>query len=328
MPMLRRGVLAAAAALAMPSPRQARAQPEVFPARPLRMVVPFAPGGPIDILGRPFAEHLGEFLGQPVVFENRPGANGIVATQQIATARPDGYSLLLTTGSFIGNVAFSPQPLPFDAMKDIAPVTLVADGTGMMLIGRAGLPARNMAELVALAKSKPEGLSCAITGIGNITHLAVEQFKGFTGAEVLTVTMHGTGPSITEMLAGNIDLTFSTIPPALPFLREGKLRGFGYTGRRRAMMLPDVPTMTEHGYAEWELIGMMGLLTTGGVPTDRILKLQRAAAQAVRVPRIEQLLRENEFEASGMPPDAFAEYLQRELAMQRGIARRLGLGTH
>jgi len=185
-----------------------------------------------------------------------------------------------------------------------------------------------MAELVALAKTQRGGLSCAITGIGNITHLAVEQFKGFTGAELLTVTMHGTGPSITEILAGNVDLTFSTIPPALPFLREGKLRGFGYTGRRRALLVPEVPTMTEAGFAEWELIGMMGLWTTGGVPPDRLVKLQRAAAEAVRAPRVERLMRENEFEASGMPPEEFADYLQRELAMQRGIARRLGMGMN
>jgi len=329
MQLSRRRVLAAAASAAALAPgRSVRADTKAFPTRPLRMLVPFAPGGPLDILGRPIAEKLGEHLGQPVVFENRPGANGIVATQQVATARPDGYTLLFTTGSFIGNIAFSPQPLPYDPMKDIAPVTLVADGTGMMLVGRPGLPARNMAELAALARKRPGELSCAMTGIGNITHLAVEQFKEFTGAELLQVVLHGTGPSITEILAGNVDLTFSTIPPIQPFLRDNKLRAFGYTGRHRALLVPDIPTMKELGYPEWELIGMMGLWTTGGTPMDRIVQIQRAVAEAVRHPDIERLLREGELEGSGMSPEDYAAYLQRELAMQHAIARRTGLGAH
>lgn len=325
----RRGVLAAAASAAALTPGlPARAQTEAFPTRPLRLLVPFAPGGPLDIFGRPIAEKLGELLGQPVVFENRPGANGIVATQQVATARPDGYTLLMTTGSFVGNLAFSPRPLPYDAMRDVAPVTLVADGTGMMLVGRPSLSARDMPDLVRLAREKPAGLSCAMTGIGNITHLAAEQFKEFTGAELLQVTLHGTGPSITEILAGNIDLTFSTIPPALPFVRDGKLRAFGYTGRGRPMMLPEVPTMREAGFPEWELIGMLGLWTTGGTPMDRVVRIQRAVASVVQHPGIARLLREGEFEGSGMPPDEFAAYMRKELAMQRGIARRIGLGMN
>jgi tripartite-type tricarboxylate transporter receptor subunit TctC len=246
MRLTRRSLLATS--LAAPA---AQAQVENFPSRPLRLLVPFAPGGgPLDLHGRPLAERLGAVLGQTVVSENRPGANGIVATQQGATARPDGYTLLLTTGSFIGNMLFSPVPLPYDPMKDLAPVTLIGDGSGMTLVGRAGLPARDMAELVALARSKPGGLSCAMTGVGNITHLAVEQFRQFTGGELLTVVMHGTGPAITEMLSGNIDHTFSTIGPAEPFLRDGRLRGFGYTGRRRPSIAPYVPLMTEVGFLD------------------------------------------------------------------------------
>ncbi|MBX9699558.1 MAG: tripartite tricarboxylate transporter substrate binding protein [Acetobacteraceae bacterium] len=320
----RRGVLAAAAML--PLARPALAQ-EVFPSRPLRMIVPFAPGGPLDIFGRPVAERLGELLGQPVVFESRPGANGIIGAQAVATARPDGYTLLLTTGSLIGNMAFSPRPLPYDTMKDLAPVTLVGDGTGMMLVGNTRLPG-TMAELVALAKQRREGLSCAMTGIGNITHLAIEQFKEFTGAELLQVTMQGTGPSLTAILAGSIDLTFSTIPPAAPFVRDNRLRAFGYTGRRRPMILPDVPTMKDLGYPEWELIGMLGLWTTGGTPMDRIVKVQQAIHAVVRQPAIERIFNDGEFYGSGMPPDEFAAYLQKELAMQLGIARRVGLSAN
>jgi tripartite-type tricarboxylate transporter receptor subunit TctC len=327
MPIARRDALVSAALAVAPLAR-ARAQAEVFPSRPLRLIIPFAPGGPLDIFGRPIAEKLAEQLGQTVVFENRPGANGIVAAQHVATQRPDGYTLLMTTGSFVGNVAFSPRPLPYDAFRDIAPVTLVADGTGMMLVGRPSLKARSMAELVALSKGKPGGLSCAMTGIGNITHLAAEQFTTFTGAELLQVTLHGTGPAITEILAGNVDLTFSTIPPIAPFLRDGKLRAFGYTGRRRAMLVPEVPTMKEHGFPDFELIGMMGLWTTGNTPPDRVLRIQRAMREAVHHPAIAKLLREGEFEPSGMPPEAFADYLQKELAMQRGVARRIGLGTN
>ncbi len=327
----RRLALAAAAAAAATTrlPAAALAQgPEVFPNRPLRLIVPFAPGGPLDIFGRPIAEKLGEQLGQTVVFENRPGANGIVAAQHVATQRPDGTTLLMTTGSFVGNVAFSPRPLPYDAFRDVAPVTLVADGTGMMLVGNPRLPAQDMRALVALAKERRGGLSCAMTGIGNITHLAAEQFAAFTGAELLQVTLHGTGPSITEILAENVDLTFSTIPPILQLVRDGRLRAFGYTGRRRALLVPEVPTMKEAGFPEWELIGMMGLWTTGGTPPERVLRVQQAMRTAVHHPDVTRLLREGEFEPSGMPPEEFADYLQKELAMQRGIARRIGLGTN
>lgn len=322
---LPRRTMLAAACLATGAEGGAKA--ETWPTRPLRMFVPFAPGGPMDIFGRPLAGRLGEHLGQPVVFENRPGANGIVATHQVATARPDGQTLLFTTGSFIGNLAFSQQPLPYDPMRDLAPVTLVADGTGMMLVARPDLPARTVAEVAALARTRRGGLSCAITGFGNITHLAAEQFKEFTGVELLQVTLHGTGPSITEILAGNVDLTFSTIPPVLPFIRDGKLRGIGYTGRRRAQLVPDVPTMKEQNFVEWELIGMMGLWATAGTPPERILRVQQAMAEIVRLPDIARLLREGEFEPNGGSPEDFANHLQRELAMQLGIAHRVGLTT-
>ncbi len=322
MPISRRALVAAGqAVLATP----ASAEAEAFPVRPLRMLVPFAPGGPLDINGRPLAEEMGRALGQTVVFENKPGANGIVATQQVATAKPDGYTLLYTTGSFVGNMVFSLVPLPYDPQKDLAPVTLVSRGNGMLLVGRASLPAQNMAELVALAKSKPGGLSCAMTGIGNITHLGPEQFKEFTGADLLTLVMQGTGPAITAMLSDQVDLTFSTLPPAEPHLRAGRLRCFGYTGERRMLAFPDVPTMRELGYPDWVLIGMGGLWTTGGTPRARVDVLQRAVATAVATPLMQRLLREAETEAAPVSPAAFASFLEQELAMQRRIARRIGM---
>ena len=309
-------------ALAVP----ALAQPaDTFPNKPLRMIVPFAPGGPMDIFGRPIAERLGRRLGQPVIIDNRPGANGIVGTQQVATAPPDGYTLMFTTGSFIGNIFFSPNPLPYDPMKDIAPVTLVGGGTGMLLIGRANLAAQNMRELVALARSKPDALSIAMSGIGNITHLGAEQFQEFTGAKLLQVTVHGTMPSSTEMLSGNLDLNFSTVPPAYPFVRDGKLRAFGYTGLRRPRVLPEVPTMKELGFPDWELIGMMGLWTTGGTPPDRIRRIQEAVREVVQSPDLAKLFHDGEFEPSGMPPEDFARYLEQEYAMQQAIAKRIGM---
>jgi tripartite-type tricarboxylate transporter receptor subunit TctC len=144
---------------------------------------------------------------------------------------------------------------------------------------------------------------------------------------MLEVVIPGTAPSLTEIMAGNIDATFSTIPPALPLVKDGRLRPYGYTGRARPMLLPEVPTMKELGFPEWELIGMLGLWTTGGTPPDRILKIQQAVAAAVREPHIVKLFNEGEFTPSGMPPEQFADYLQKELAMQLGIARRVGLGA-
>lgn len=320
--MRRRRLFLAASALATPT----LAQAERFPDRPLRMLVPFAPGGPLDMTGRPLAEEMSRILGQPVVFENRPGANGIVATQAVAAARPDGYTLLYTTGSFVGNMVFSTVPLPYDPERDLAPVTLVSTGNGMMLVGRATLPARSMAELVALAKSRPGGLTCAMTGIGNITHLGAEQFREYTGAELLTLVMQGTGPAITAMLGDQVDLAFSTLPPSEPHIRSGKLRAFGYTGGRRSRIFPEVPTMQELGYPDWELIGMGGIWTGAGVPQDRILTVQQSVAAALRTPLMQRLLQESDLDGPGSTPEAFAARLSQELTMQRAIARRIGMG--
>jgi tripartite-type tricarboxylate transporter receptor subunit TctC len=181
-----------------------------------------------------------------------------------------------------------------------------------------------MAELVTLAKSKPGGLTCAMTGIGNITHLGAEQFKEFTGAELLTLVMQGTGPAITAMLSDQVDLTFSTLPPAEPHIRAGRLRVFGYTGAKRMLAFPDVPTMREAGYPEWELIGMGGLWTTGGTPPDRIEMLHQGVAAAVATPLMQRMLREAETEAAPVSPAEFSAFLQKELAMQRRIADRIG----
>lgn len=318
--MQRRTLLLAA----LPTP--ALAQGERFPDRPLRMLVPFAPGGPLDITGRPLADEMSRILGQTVVFENKPGANGIVATQAVAAARPDGYSLLYTTGSFVGNMVFNAVPLPYDPERDLAPVSLVSTGNGMMLVGRATLPAQTMAELVALAKSRPGGLTCAMTGIGNITHLGAEQFREYTGAELLTLVMQGTGPSVTAMLSDQVDLAFSTLPPSEPHIRSGKLRAFGYTGVRRSRIFPEVLTMQELGYPDWELIGMGGIWTGAGVPQDRIFTIQRAVAAAMRTPLMERLMRESDSDGPGSTPEDFAMRLGRELAMQRNIARRIGIG--
>jgi tripartite-type tricarboxylate transporter receptor subunit TctC len=290
------------------------------------MLVPFAPGGPLDITGRPLAEEMSRLLGHTVVFENRPGANGIIAAQMVAAAKPDGYSLLYTTGSFVGNMVFSTVPLPYDPERDLAPVSLVSTGNGMMLVGRASLPATTMAELVALAKSKPGGLTCAMTGIGNITHLGAEQFREYTGAELLTLVMQGTGPSITAMLGDQVDLVFSTLPPSEPHIRAGRLRAFGYTGTRRSMVFPDVPTMQELGYPDWALIGMGGVWTTAGTPRDRIDTIQRAIHAGMRSPVLERLMRDSDSEGPGSTPEEFAAHLAKELAMQRGIAKRIGMG--
>ncbi|MDO9707128.1 Bug family tripartite tricarboxylate transporter substrate binding protein [Paracraurococcus lichenis] len=318
--MRRRTLLAATCA----SP--ALAQTERFPDRPLRMLVPFAPGGPLDITGRPLAEEMSRLLGQTVVFENKPGANGIIAAQAVATAKPDGTTLLYTTGSFVGNMVFGTVPLPYDPERDLAPVSLVSTGNGMMLVGRATLPARDMAELVALAKSKPGGLTCAMTGVGNITHLGAEQFREFTGAELLTLVLQGTGPSITAMLADQVDLAFSTLPPSEPHIRAGRLRAFGYTGTRRSLIFPDVPTMQELGYRDWELIGMGGVWTTGGTPRERILTVQQAIHAAMRTPLLARLMRESDSEGPGSTPEEFAAHLTKELAMQRALAKRIGMG--
>lgn len=316
MTVCRRTALLAAPALMLSAGAHTE---ETFPSRPIRMIVPFPPGGPLDRIGRPLAEAMRTTLGQPIVFENRAGANGIIGTQVVATAAPDGYTLLITTGSFVGNMLFSPVPLPYDPARDLQPVTLVQYGSGLVLVGRPNLPAASLDQVAQLARRETEALSIAVSGAGNITQLAARQFDRMVGSRLLEVVL-ATGPAITEVVAGHVDLVFAGASLVADLVKEGRLRAYGYTGNHRSGLLPDVPLFTELGYPDWKLFGMTGIWTRAGTPADRIGRVQQSVAAGLRVPDVARIVAEGDSEPSGNTPAEFAAYLQREIAMQRSLA--------
>ncbi|MBX9699161.1 MAG: tripartite tricarboxylate transporter substrate binding protein [Acetobacteraceae bacterium] len=311
-------------ALALPVlPRPARAQ--AFPDRPIRIIIPFAPGGPTDVVGRPLADLMSASLGVPVVVENRAGAGGAIGTEAVARARPDGHMLLLTTGSHISNTPLNPN-LPYDPIRDFAPITQTSQSYGMLLVARPSMQPHDLRGFVASAKSRPPGsFSYAHAGIGNITHICAALLEKEAGIELLAVPFRGTGPAFTELMAGRIDIGFASLTAVLTFVREARLLPMAFTSRQRVHVLPDVPTFSELGYPALDVFGWQGLWAPAGTPEAVVQRLNAAAIQALRGPVLTRIIEDSASFIVGSSPAEFAAFQERDMVLQRGIAQRLGL---
>ncbi len=299
----------------------ARAQAEDYPSRTIKIVSPHPVGVATDILGRALAAKLQQSMGQPVVLENRPGANGIVATGAVAKAPPDGYTLLITSGAHIAN-AFVTKELPFDVINDFAPVTQLAASYGLALI--TNLPVNSVPELIALAKSKPGRLTYATNGIGNITHVAGLLFDARTGTKMVPV-QYNTPQLTTDVMAGTVDLTFFSVAAAAPLVKGGKVKALAVTGARRSPSLPDVPTLQELGYKDFDVTGWFGLLFPAHTPADRIERIYRESIKALDTDEVKRVLVAGGFYAVGSTPDEFAAFLRHDFAYQDKLMDELGL---
>src|SRR5258705_712449 len=248
------------------------AHAEVYPSKPIRMIVAYPPGGGTDIVGRVVAQKLGELLGQSVVVENRGGASGNIGTEIVARATPDGYMILM------GNVAPNAinvslfRNLPFDPVADFAPVTLVAS-TPNILVVHPSTPARTVKEVIALAKAKPGTLNFASAGVGSSSHLAGELFRILAGAEIVHVPYKGAGPAMVDVLSGQVQLYFATMPAAMPHVKAGKLAPVAVTSARRSQALPDLPTIAESGVPGYEASTWYGGLAPAHTPSAVIARL-------------------------------------------------------
>lgn len=254
-------------ALALGAVAHAPTFAQTYPARPVTLVIPFPPGGGTDTGGRILAEQLTRRWGQPVIVENKGGASGQIGADHVAKARPDGYTLLLGN---IGTQAINPSlyaRLPYDADKAFAPVSLVAELPLAMMV-HPSVPAKTAAEFIALAKSQPGRLSYSSSGAGGAPHLAAEMFKDQTGTFILHVPYRGGGPAIADLLAGHVQLSFSTVLEASGHIKAGKLRALAVTGDKRVSALPDVPTLTESALPGFNMISWIGLLAPAGTPQD------------------------------------------------------------
>lgn len=319
---VRRIILIFAAAFA--STASAQTGEPSYPSRPIRLIVPFTPGSTLDIMGRLVAEQLGSRVGQNIVVDNRPGANGIIGTEIVAKSRPDGYTLLLTTGSFTGNVVVT-KKLPYDPVQDFAPVTQVARSYGLLLVVHPGITAQSVKELVAFAKANPRKLSYASSGVGNMTHLVGELLNAQAGVEITHVPYKGSSPALNDVIGRQVDMTFISTVSVMPFIKAGRVRPLALTGGDRSPVVPQVPTFKEAGYPEFEMTGWYGLWFSAKTPAAIVNRINAEMKKAVASPEMKIKLDELGLIGVGSSPQEFAKYLREDLALQVRIAKKAGL---
>jgi tripartite-type tricarboxylate transporter receptor subunit TctC len=317
---LRRLSLALLAAFFAASCAQAQ---DWVPSRPVRLVVP-AQGGTMDILARLAAPHLQQTLGQPVVVENKGGAGGNLGTDFVAKSAPDGTTLLV---AFTAPISVNPtlfDKLPFDPQKDLAPITL-AVSTQQLLAVHPELPVKNVAELVRHAKANPGKLNYASVAIGGASHLTMEMLKTAAGIDLVHVPYRGAGPAVTDLLAGNVQVSFLVPGNVLPHMKAGKLRVIASTGRSRFPATPDTPTMIESGFRDFEAVAWIGFMAPGGTPRPVIDRYHRELTRILQMPEVRQRLADLLFEIVASTPEQFAEYIRWETAHLGKVIRATGI---
>jgi tripartite-type tricarboxylate transporter receptor subunit TctC len=295
-----------------------------FPTKPLRIVVPFPPGGLLDLLGRGLAPSLSTQLGQPVVIDNRPGANGMIGSDAVAKAAPDGHTLLIGGGSsFVVNPLINPS-LAFDPMKDLAPVSMVSRGP-MVLVANPSFQARSVGELIALAKAAPGKLSYGTPGNGNPNHLAGELFKSAAGINLVHVPYKGASFVITDVIAGHVPVAFVTLGAAMPHLRSGKLKALAVTTEKRWPPAPELPTMSDAGLPQVRLVEWSGVFVPGRTPKEVIARLSEVVQRALAAPELRERLREQGLDAQSSTSSELAAELQSDVARLGNIVRQAGI---
>ena len=320
---MKKTVLIAAAALvalhAASAPGQAG-----YPARPVRIIVPFAPGGNVDIIARAVAQPLGGALGHQVIVENRPGASGLPGTQIVARSAPDGYTLLAMANTFavVPSLISSPG---YDPLKDFAGISLTCLVPQVLVVNPA-LPARSVRALIALAKARPGEISYASAGIGGTGHMAAELFSRQAGIRMLHVPYKGNAQAIVDILSGQVMMMFDQVSTSAAHVNAGKLRGLAVTSRTRSPLFPELPTIDESGMPGFEDITFNGLVAPAGTPREIVARLHAEVAKAVRVPELRGRFLERGVElAASASPDEFTAYIKAEFVKKAALARAAGI---
>lgn len=319
-----RPILAAIALTAILVPGLAYPQANVYPSKPVRLVVPFAPGGSSEIIARTVAQRLSENTGQQFFVDNRPGGAGNIAMLDVARAEPDGYTLML---GHVGTLAMNPAmfaKLPYDANRDFAPVSLIAIVPNIFVVN-AGVPAKDLKEFVALAQAKPGAMNYGTAGNGSAGHLAFEYLKMVTGIDVTHVPYKGTGPMLTDLLGGQTQATSAGVPPLLPHVKSGKLRVIAVGTPQRVSSLPDIKTVAEQGYPGFETSQWYGIIVPAKTPDAVIRKLAAEIAKAVKSPEVQSRFAEDGTIGVGGTPAEFAEFIRKEQSRWGEVVRKSGV---
>lgn len=298
------------------------AHAQTWPARPVRIIVPFAPGGGSDFIGRFIAQRLGDSFGRQFIVENKPGAGGVLGVDQGVKAAPDGYTLVLIASSYTVNPAI--YKLSFDPVADITPVIQLSQGP-LLVVVRPSLPVKSVQELIALAKAKPGQINFASSGQGSVIHLATELFDRMAGIKMNHIPYKGTGPALTDTISGQTDVFFSSTATALPQVQAGKLRALAVTTAKRIPALPDVPTVAEAGVPGYDVVLWHGLIGPKGMPKDIVERLNAGAMKALSLKETAAQLQTDGVAPAGGPPAQFGETIAREIGIWRKVAADAGV---
>jgi len=312
-------------ALTLAAANGAGAAEPAYPVRPIRLISPFAPGGGNDIISRTLAGALTKDFGQTVVVDNRPGANTIIGMELVAKAAPDGYTLIMTSSTQAINATLYSK-LPYDSIKSFAPVSMVGSSP-LIVAAPAASSIRSVSDLIAAAKAKPGEISYPSAGTGNSTHLGGELFASMAGVKLLHVPYKGSGPGITDLIAGRLSVVFSTSASVLPHIKSGRLRGLAVTSSKRSAVMPDLPTVAESGVPGYEAGTWYGVLAPAGTPRPVVQRLHAGVVKALALPDVKELLMLQGVDPVGNTPQEFAAYVPREIAKWAKVIKTAGVKT-
>lgn len=319
-----RGVQGLALALALAFGGLSIAVAQTFPSRPVRIVVPFAPGGTTDILARLVGHRLTDVLRRSVIIDNRPGANGALGTEMVAKSTPDGHTIVM---GYLGSLALGPHlysKLPYDPVRDFSPITLVASTTQAMVL-HPSLPVRTTREFIALARRQPGRLTYASAGIGAPSHLAGELFKMMAAVDLVHVPYKGSGAAIHDLLGGHVALSFGGLAAAMPHVKAHRLRVLAIASGSRSPAMPGIPTIAESGLPGYDVASWFGLLAPAGTPGEAIARLHAEVTRILRAEDVRQQLAADGAEVVANRPDEFAAYIRAELAKWGAVIKAAGV---
>jgi tripartite-type tricarboxylate transporter receptor subunit TctC len=293
-----------------------------YPNKPIRLIVPYAPGGGVDIMARIVSPRLSERLGVQVVVENRGGGGTVIGTDAVAKSAADGYTLLFGNPALSANPALN-ENLPYDTLKHLAPVVMVAASFNVLVV-HPSLPVKSVRELVALAKSKPGQLNYASAGEGSAIYLAMAMFQNTAGIDVVHIPYKGAGPALIDVVGGQVPMMFIASPPAVGFVNAGKLRGLGVSGVKRLAVLPDIPTIAESGYRGFEVNNWYAVMAPAETPNAVVMRLNSEVNALLATPDIKERIAALGAEAAGGTPEQFGQRLRDEIALWRKVFAKPG----
>jgi tripartite-type tricarboxylate transporter receptor subunit TctC len=294
-----------------------------YPAKPIKIVVPYPPGGFNDTLGRTLAAKFTETWGQPSFVENKPGGNTVIGTDFVAKSAPDGYTLLVVAFPFAVTPSLY-KALPYDTVKDFQPIALAAQSPNLLVVNPS-VEAKTVGELIAMAKAKPDTLSYASTGNGSSNHISMELFKSLAGVQIVHIPYKGSAPAVTDLLGGQVHVMFDNVPNVLPQVKAGRLRALAQSGSKRSALIPDIPTVAEAGVAGYEVMVWFGVVAPAGTPKDIVQKLNAEVIRILAMPDVRERFLAQGVEPLGSTPEQFGEHIRAQMAKWAKVVQDAGV---